>query len=110
MASKMQHLNYMFLFPQGSTTWTSLGEFENDLQDFFLANGLSIDVIVPVSGSGVTGVMMIGKAEEDNMYLTNKKGPQIPSNPSGGKSTKSSKMVSGLTRQLQNTTTGGRRV
>lgn len=107
--SKIVQLNYQFIFEPGSDSWSNIGEFENDLQDFFAANGLQIEIAIPISGNGLPGIMMIKKIEETET-LENKKGPQLSANPSMGKAQKSRQMVSGLTRQLTNTTSGGRKV
>ena len=105
----MVQLNYQFIFNPGANAWASLGEFENDLSDFLAANGLEAEVMVPVSGNGATGVMMVSKIQEPEV-LQNKKGPQLSTNPATGKPMKSSQIVSGLTRQLSYKPTQGNKL
>lgn len=103
---KLLFLEYSFIFVPETNAWNNLGEFENDLSDFFAANGLECEVLVKIPGNGVKGVMLIRKIEEPEV-LQNKKGPQLSSNPSMGKSQKSGPMIRTLTRQLGNKTTLG---
>lgn len=106
--SKFINLQYSFIFTPGNNSWENLYEFEKDLSDFFSANGLDTEILTPINGTGGVGVMMITKMDDDsNMYLKNKKGPQIPSPLTSGKAMKSSKMVTGLTKQLSYKTNSG---
>jgi len=56
-------LKYSFMF-NPVETWTNLYQFEQDLNAFFAAQGMSVEVIKSVDGASTDRIMFIKKKEE----------------------------------------------
>ncbi len=98
-------LKYVFIFKRSDNLWNSAFEFENDLKDFLIANGLDAEPIQTVEGNTVDRMLIIKKAEF-NQTLQNTKGPNLPRDPNTGYVQKSQDIVKNLTKSL---TKGGRK-
>lgn len=55
--AKAVFLDYSFLF-NPKDTWQNLHQFETDLQKFLKSKGLRAEIISPVSGSGLTRMVV----------------------------------------------------
>ncbi len=93
--TSMVSITYQYIFSKDANIWNNAYEFEQDISDFFAANGLEADVVTTVSGSTGNRIILIKKIDEVSI-LNNKKGVDMRDKPGQ----KSSKIVGGLTKQL----------
>ena len=56
-------LKYSFMFDPVET-WTNLYQFEQDLNAFFTAQGMTVEIIKSVDGSSTDRIMFIKKKQE----------------------------------------------
>ena len=62
--AKYVFIKYNFLFDP-SNTWSHLSQFENDLAEFFSANGFEAEIVKGVSGQVGERILLIKRV--DNM-------------------------------------------
>lgn len=94
--SSMISLVYQFIFERDANIWTNVYQFEDDLADFFKANGLEAAIVDTVDGSMGGRMFFIKKIASETPTLDNLKGVDV--RPRLGPP--SSSIVKGLTGQL----------
>lgn len=104
----MVALTYTFIFSKSANLWNHVYQWENDLADFFAANGLEAEIVKTVEGSNGGRMMIIKKIDMDQ-FLTNTKGVNLQKNLPQGKSQKSSQIVTNLTNKLVGKVKGGKK-
>lgn len=91
----MISIQYQFVFSKDANIWNNIFDFEQDLSDFFLSNGLECDTVETVRGSYGPRMILIKKI--DNIKkLQNQKGVDTRNMP--GKPSKV--LTKGMTNQL----------
>jgi hypothetical protein len=100
-------LKYVFIFRKSDNIWNSSYEFEKDLTDFLVANGLEAETIQTVEGNNADRMFIIKKIELIPT-LQNTKGVNLPKNPPQITSQKSKDIIKNLTNSLGKPTKGGR--
>lgn len=104
---EMVSIQYNFLFSKESNLWNNIYAFEQDLADFFAANGLECETVTTVSGSTGGRILLLKKMEMATAEkgLVNTKGVNIQKTLPEGSSQKSAqivrKLTSTMTRQFQ---------
>ncbi len=108
MDGKMVALTYTFIFSKSANLWNHVYQWENDLADFFAANGLEAEVISTVEGSNAGRMMIIKKLDMDQ-FLTNTKGVNLQKTLPQGKAQKSAQIVTNLTNKIVGKVTKGKK-
>lgn len=95
--TSMISIQYQFIFSKDANIWNNINEFEQDISDFFLSNGLECNVVSTVRGSYGPRMILISLIP-DGRTLKNPKGVDLKSKP--GKP--SQVLTKGFTNKLVN--------
>lgn len=110
--NRLISFTYQFIFDRQSNVWNNLSDFQGDLSDFFGANGLECEIVVPIEGNGSTGLMWVKKIDEGSVgKLKNEKDVNKATQLPPGNAQKSSQLTKHLTgKMLKNLKSKGGRI